>query len=447
MSSSQALTKRALDTALMPPPPPPKRVKRPSKVLDEDSYTDALSHIIARDFFPGLLELESQEEYLSALDSKDADWIASAGQKLTEAMTPGRDGRRLRGRRGVSMTPGSGLFGSAGETPLGWSGGDTPGTVNTTASRTTPTTNRDPSNPPIDTNLSLSAFQSKYVSEDAESFYKLLDRQNIKRVEKQAYLYNGNKIPEPRQIAYRKQQAKLLADSQAQEAEDGKISQSVTELDTRPAAPDSWKSRPHNTLMFNPAGIEDELQTTQQAAEERSRIGPKAVVYDNTRMPSNTTIHSTPSVPPSPSLSAVKDAIAGRPRLSSSSEAGFAGAETPRVNGYAFVDSEEPEPEPEAAPMPDYRKIEFGPADKVHNPFTIKERSSREELHHRMVNKVARGKRREKLERETKTPVQATPRFGFTPRVTGSAAGGAGGGGTGVGGKALTPAGHRLLGK
>ena len=106
----------------MPPPPPPKRIKRPAKVLDEDDYTDALSHIIARDFFPGLLEAESKQDYLNALDSRDGEWIAAAGRKLTEIMTPGPDGRRLRGRRGTSMTPASGLGGRGGETPKAWKG-------------------------------------------------------------------------------------------------------------------------------------------------------------------------------------------------------------------------------------------------------------------------------------------------------------------------------------
>ena len=77
MSSSQALTKRNADTSLMPPPPPPKRIKRPSQVVDEDVYTDALSHIIARDFFPGLVESQAQQDYLEALDSNNNDWIVA----------------------------------------------------------------------------------------------------------------------------------------------------------------------------------------------------------------------------------------------------------------------------------------------------------------------------------------------------------------------------------
>ena len=424
MASSQAVAKRSSDAALMPPPPPPKRIKRPTKILDEDSYTEALSRIIARDFFPGLIETESQQEYLDALESRDAGWIASAKQKLTEVMTPGPDGRRLRGKRGTSMTPVSGLFGEAADTPRGWNG-ETPGSAVSTTSTSTSRTKQ----PEIDTSMSLSAFQAKYTSEDNESFYKLLDKQNTKKAEKYAWMWAGNKIPAARQIAYRNQQAQsqLLKDSQ--ESLDGKQILTIEAADTRKAMPDTWKSRPDNNFMFNPSSIEDTLTTVQQRAEESSRAAPKAVVYDNTRLPAPATT-TDQSVPESPSLSAVQDAIDGRPRLSAS-EGGYTGSETPRVNGYAFVDSEpSPEPEPQpASTMTDLSTISFGTVDKTPNPFTIKERSNREALHHRMVEKVAKGKRMEKLEKETKTPV---PKFMSSPRVSRDG---------------LTPAAQRLLGK
>ncbi|KAG7148841.1 hypothetical protein HYQ46_002274 [Verticillium longisporum] len=81
---TQALVRKRADTDLMPPPPPTKKIKRPKKVIDEDAYTDALSQIIARDFFPGLLETETKQEYLDALESKDAAWISNAGRCLCQ---------------------------------------------------------------------------------------------------------------------------------------------------------------------------------------------------------------------------------------------------------------------------------------------------------------------------------------------------------------------------
>ncbi|MCJ1406359.1 hypothetical protein MMC19_000424 [Ptychographa xylographoides] len=431
MTSSQALTKRSSDTALMPPPPKPKRIKRPAKVLDEDTYTDALSHIIARDYFPGLVEAESQQDYLNALDSQDADWIENAGRKLTEVMTPGPDGRRLRGRRGTSMTPLVGSHGGGGETPKGWSG-DTPGSVISITSTATTQTEK----PEVDINLSLGAFQQKYTSEDNESFYKLLDKQNLKKSEKHAWMWANNKIPAARQIAYRQRQQRLLAEQAAQELEDGaKRPLAIEDVnsDKRKAMPDSWPIRPDNNLMFGPSSVEDTHQTVQQRAEETSRAAPKAVVYDNTRLPNPTTDASSASIPASPSLSAVQDAIAGHPRLSAS-EAAFAGGSTPRVNGYAFVDSA-PSPSPSEMSSSwgsaDFSTSLLGVGDATPNPFTIKEGSKREALHHRMVDRVAKGKRVGKREADTKTPLEV-PRFASSPRV-------------GKGG--LTPAAQKLLGK
>ena len=410
-AGSRALAKRSIDNALMPPPP--KRIKRPAKVLDEDTYTDALSHIIARDFFPGLLEAESQQEYMSAVESQDASWIAEAGRKLTEVMTPGPDGRRLRGRRGTSMTPNFGHVGGGGETPRG-RGGDTPGSVLSTTTAITPENERSA----VDTNMSLSAFQAKYTSEDNESFYKLLDKQNTKKSEDYAWMWAGNKIPAARQIAYRIQQAQIQA-SRSSEKQAGGDDQTlmVRQLEDRPAMPDSWIAQPNNNLMFEPNSIEDTHQTVQQKAEEDSRAASKAVVYDNTRMQPATAPKPNLSgtVPPSPTLSAIKDAIAGRPRYTPS-EIESAGGETPRVNGYAFVDSE-PSPPRELSPGPAARKdydALLGPGDATPNPFTIREASKREDLHHRMVDRVAKAKRTGKREAELRTPV---PKFMSSPRV------------------------------
>ncbi len=416
---SKALVKRSLETSLMAPPPPPKRIKRPAKVLDEDDYTDALSHIIARDFFPGLLETQSKQEYLNALDSQDHEWIADAGRKLKEVMTPGPDGRILRGRRGTGITPATGLFGRGGETPKAWQG-DTPMSVVSTASTTT---SAKPEKPEIDTNLSLGAFQQKYTSEDNESFYKLLDKQNQKKTEKHAWMWAGNKIPSSRQIAHRKRERLLAANKASEEAENGRQLAIIEPKDTRQAMPDTWISRPDNNFMFPPASIEDTHQTVAQIAEETSLAPPKSVVYDNTRISSsNTTDANEPVVPPSPSLSAVRDAIAGRPRPTAS-EASFSGAATPRVNGYAYVDSD-----PNPLPYPSSSIL--GSGDSTSNPFKLSESSKREALHHRMVDKVAKGKRATgKRESELKTPV---PKFASSPRIAKGA---------------MTPAAQKLMGR
>ncbi|KAL9612752.1 MAG: hypothetical protein Q9167_002691 [Letrouitia subvulpina] len=429
-TTSQALTRRPSDSTLMPPPPPKTaRIKRPAKVLDEETYADALSHIIARDFFPGLLEAESQQDYLNALTSEDPEWIASARRKLTEVMTPGPGGRNARGRRGTSMASSSAsdrFRGRAQETPKAWQA-DTPSSVVSGTPFSSSSTNvhggKQP--PQVDTtNMSLSAFQSKYTSEDNESFYKLLDKQNRKRSEKYSWLWADNKIPAARQIAYRNKKKRLEESANAiSDLDKDKAIVPIQSENARPAMPDTWRSAPENSLMFKPSSIEDSLQTVQQKAEETSRAPPKAVIYDNTRLsaPSNTSDSLEP--PPSPSPSAIQDAIAGRARPTAS-EAGFSGTFTPRVNGYDFVDPDEPSPSASAEPLP---LTLLGPNDATPNPFKIREESKREALHHRMVDKVAKGKRVKSQLEATKTPI---PRFASSPRVSK---------------EGLTPAGQRLL--
>ncbi|KAI0120002.1 nuclear protein DGCR14 [Nemania sp. FL0031] len=432
-NASTALVRKRDDLELMPPPPPPKRIKRPKRVISEDSYTDALSQIIARDFFPGLLESETQQEYLDALDSKDPEWISSASRRLQHVMTPGRK----RARRGTSLaTPAPGRSSQA-QTPRSFVG-DTP--VSGSAASTSGAAPNDDNDPEIDTNMSLSAFQSKYTSEDNESFYKLLDKQNSKRAEKYAWLWAGNKLPSKMQLAQRKVEGRLLEAGKSLE-DDGfrkKDRLAIRDRDDhdRPAQPDTWRSLPNNALMFAPDGVEDGVETQIQAAEAASRAPPKAVNYHNTRLPVPQNIsEEASSVPPSPSLSAIRDAIAGRrhPDSEATSTVAGAGSETPRVNGYAFVDDEEPEPEPDYAPPP---RIDLGPGDATPNPFVIKEQSRREALHHSMVDRISQAKRASSklgaTGRVDRTPV--VPRFPSSPRVTAAAGG-------------LTPAAQRLWSK
>lgn len=408
--NATALAKRSAETALMPPPPRPKRQKRPPKVLDEDVYADAVSHIIARDFFPELLETEAQQEYMAALDSKNDTWIRDAGRKLTQVMTPVPEGRRRAGR-GTSFTPRRSA--AAEDTPRGYAG-DTPGR---TPNRTTNDDFAPEAKPEVDVNMSLAAFQAKYTSEDNESFNTLLDKQNEKRAAKYAFFHHGNKIPSARQIAHRAREQKLLengsvlstalvrsnaAGEERQMVASGGPSE---DLDARPASVKSFRNTqgPRNHFMFGPEGIEEDMPTISQAAEQKSNAPPKSVTYGATRFKANTTATEN-LIPPSPSLSAIDAAIAGRPKPTES-EPGYTGAETPRVNGYAFVDAE-PSPSELGIPVADQEadaaeraatmellpKLEEGGP----NPFNLRGRSKREDLHMRLVEKADASRRKEK---------------------------------------------------
>ncbi|KAL5600252.1 hypothetical protein FOVSG1_008064 [Fusarium oxysporum f. sp. vasinfectum] len=404
--TSNALVRKRTDTDLMPPPPQAKKIKRPKKVLDEDTYTEALSQIIARDFFPGLLQTEIQQEYLDALESKDSAWISSAGRRLQHVMTPGR--------RNAPLSSQTNSFTAGDRTPSTY-GGDTPASV---------TSNVPDPQPRLGANMSLTKFQDTYTSEDNESFYKLVDKQNQKKADKYAWLWRGNKLPSKQMIKQKEVEDRL---SQTRSLIDDGFKKdllAIKDKDDRPARPDSWNANPRNSLMFRPDGLEDGVLTVSQKAEESSKMAPKSIVYENTRMPQP---RITPR-PPSPTMSAVRDAIAGKPRKDDRDSSIVSGGETPRVNGYAFVDDEDDEDEP-ILPAP---IINLGPGDAAPNPFRLQEQRDRESLHERMVERISQSKKESSRNgltgRVDKTPV---PKFPSSPRVNGG----------------LTPAAQRLWSK
>ncbi|KAF8476038.1 nuclear protein DGCR14 [Kalaharituber pfeilii] len=401
-STSQALVRKATDTELMPPPPPVKRIKRPPIVLDEDTYTDALSEIIARDFFPGLLEAKHQQEYLDALDSQDPEWITEASRRLATIMTPDfRDQQRRMGRRrgtgtGFTPTPNSPWMRFTPTPRFGETFGVmTPGSVRSTGTSMTAVPTLGEKVKP-DTSLSLDAFQAKYTSEDNASFNDILDRQNEKRRNAYAWMWNGNKIPGNRvQMANR-----ILNERAEKEGEAEGEKKSIGWIDDRKAAPETWKSKPRNGFMFVPEGVEDSqlalpapsAESAKENADKKpSILPPKSISYSNTRLPPLPLTTSSKETPPSPSFSAIQDAIAGNPRESMSSVIEDGNA-TPRVNGYAFVDDTPTKAEMDAfkgslgIPLP-------APTATTHSPFKIAATPRREVLLNKMVDKVAKNKR------------------------------------------------------
>ncbi|KAF9701603.1 hypothetical protein EKO04_000176 [Ascochyta lentis] len=373
-SNSTALTKRSAAGALMLPPPAPKRIKRPSVVLDEDTYVSAVSHIIRRDFFPGLAESDAQREYLNALESKDKSWIRESGRKLTQVMTPVPHGRRRAADRTRFDRPG---LGSTDKTPSVW-GADTPATV---AGTEEGSDNEDGLGKldKVDLDMPLNAFQAKYTSEDQESFSAIIDKQNLKKFEKNTWLHDGNRYASKQRIAQQKVIEARAPDSQAL------VVRPSQNLDDRPAAPTMHKHTAFNTLMFAPDSVESWAPTNHARAETASLAPPKQTRYANTRLPADTEV---PQRPTSPTLSAIRDAVSGNPRLGAS-EGGYTGSETPRVNGYAFVDARPPEPDSEVEDAPEDLLERFGVSSKSSaTSFTISDASKREKMAHKMVDAI-----------------------------------------------------------
>lgn len=405
--STKAIIKRREDDLALMPPPPVKRIKRPNDILDEDKYTEALSDIIARDYFPGLRETKAQEEYLTALDSKNLEWIREAQRNLwqatngeTEVKKRKKLKRETRDTRYDTPRP----YRQAVDTPRGQTCADTPTTIagtNVGNDEDEETTKQD-----IDTSsLSLSTYQAKYTSEDNASFNTLLDKQNDKRRRKHAHLWTADqKVLSTRLLAHRAQQQALLQDKADYESANGKelIPLTTGSNDIRSAKPAAWKiTNPANTFMFAPSTSADEqgLVTIQDQKEALSKAGPKRIVHENTRFPPSgprweadneddaTSIHT--------SFIARRNA-----RNDAGSDVGtITGAETPRVNGYAFVDEDEEPPAPAIKPEPSYRDLLAGQTgDDTPNPFKLKETRSREDLHRRLVERDAEKKRAKQKE-------------------------------------------------
>lgn len=479
MEASQSLTKRSSDTALMPPPPPAKRIKRPTKILSEEEYTAGLSHVIARDYFPGLLENEAKQDYLDAMDAGDEEWLEEAGQRVKEVMTPG-PGRR----KGVGLTPRrQGLSELAERTPKNWVGG-TPGTLSggMTTSRGgnggIAGGNEDNEQPRsnVETNMSLANFQAKYTSEDNESFYKIMDDQNRRRREKYSWMWAKNKLPSNRQAAQkmvedRKENDRALAvpalfsarntggESTAlvKMEDDSRLSE---DLDDRPATVDFKADyKPRNGLLFYPDDVTDThpgLETQVEAQDRATRVPPKGVNHASTRLPLTADGYFAedepdPSRPPSPTLSAVNAAIAGRPHPSLQKGGAYADSTagdepdvgaTPRVNGYAYVDAEPTAAELQAVrggseqslPSSTHKKktdhdalltslVQSGDGgeddDAGPNGFYIAEPSDREKLHQEMVAETKRKERakNDRLKALSGREVPVTPRFTSGPRL------------------------------
>lgn len=451
---SRALVKRSADNSLMPPPPPVKRIKRPTTVLEEDTYLEALSHIIKRDFFPSLLQNEAQREFLDALESGDKEWIGEAAQRVDIAMTPGPQRVTRAQSSNVDNT-----WTGAGETPRGWVG-ETPGRTPASQRLDDDAAAKPRSEPKVNPNMSLSAFQATYTTEDAESFNALLDKQNLRNRDKNAWIWTkSNKLPSRQQLALQQRDTKMIADARGdivntmevvlrQEQEVGK---------DRPAMPDYKRGTdPRNALMFLPESVEDQRTTMAQQRDLDSKAPPKALSYQNTRIPVPEAVPPNGGVPASPSLSAVDAALRGMPR-STESEVGYSGAETPRVAGYSFVDAE-----PTAAELAATRgltnngptvdteavflriKAAHGSTNAAPGPLKMTEVDKREQLHHKMVDRIQQSKR--ELQSGTGpsgrlaelygdgTPLgkQATPRFPSAVGIKRPTV-------------PLTPAGQRLL--
>ena len=175
--------------------------------------------------------------------------------------------------------------------------------------------------------------------------------------------------------------------------------------------------------MFTPDSPPHPAADSQPADNTTKKLADKKVVYSNTRL---LPVSTEPERPPSPTNSFIDAAIAGFPRGAPA---------TPRVRGYSFVTDTAPAPPP-------------SPPKEVKTAFRIAATPRREEVLHRMVEKVAKGKR----DGTANSPAvlgKGSPAVAAPPTARRTLLGG---GGKGrevpkfVSSPAVTPAGQRLWG-
>lgn len=196
----------------------------------EDSYTDALSHIITRDFFPNLPHIHATNAYLTALTNNDPELLSSSIRRLAAlakdkedgqpVTREGDDGKAARQREYQNMgTPYISLPGGnakrATRTPVGARGWDTPampdrhdedydeldGEYGELAGPSRPKKKRKVQVQRIRDDLSLDAFQRNYTSEDNASFVQIVKEENQKRREERwGWAWEAEKRAETRRI-------------------------------------------------------------------------------------------------------------------------------------------------------------------------------------------------------------------------------------------------------
>ncbi|EIW64427.1 uncharacterized protein TRAVEDRAFT_33212 [Trametes versicolor FP-101664 SS1] len=426
----------------------PARSLNRQVVLDEDEYTEALSSIIKRDFFPSLVHIDATNNYLDALRSQDPVLIQASVRRLEDLQTP--VSRRGRPWQTPSQTP---YAAGPSDTPLRTPRGDGEGPAKRAR---------------LDTDMSLDAFQARYTSEDNSSFTQILDEENRRRKEKYGWAWAAQRRVEEQRdrmlegrermllepppgpgvrerlridapapaglieaapaepvVVYEEDEDEVedLLDGTHKEptaAEKGKLAEKggsalvivprkdedmavdvmAPKKDTRAAGVDGWSFKARNALMFSPDADVSPYHPPAASTVEAAKGPPKAIKHTNTRLPEqDDKPDQSISAPPSPTRSRIDAAIAGTPYCPRS----------PTNDTHSLVASI-PSPTPsELGPAAVKQLMTWGtlnatprilsqsddPADvpTPATPFRIAEPSSRERLSHRLSNDASKSLR------------------------------------------------------
>lgn len=349
----------ALRGGALAPPRIGERSMRNQVVLDEDEYTEGLSHIIQRDFFPQLPRLRAENAYLTALEKGDEDAVRRTARVLAHeekrAEMLEEHAQRVRAGERIDPMP---IEPPPPDTPseaTPWSaapptrtGGTTPRAV---AQRT----------PSLRTNVSIDGYLSRYTSEDNASFAQIQQVTTERRRRHHAWAY-ALEGPSDR--------AALPA------PEAGALVVRDKDQDTRPG----WRFKTRNSLMFTP---DVDVSTLSQRTSSRgcppATEAPPSITHMNTRM---STRDSAVPAPDTPSSSVLDAAIADER------------TDSPRVAGFGFVTPVGRDPyEQRVQQLVDAPRGGVS-ADIDDSGFKIPPAPQREALAHRLAKRTPRARTR-----------------------------------------------------
>ncbi|KIM67209.1 hypothetical protein SCLCIDRAFT_1210710 [Scleroderma citrinum Foug A] len=416
------------------------------EILEEEEYTAALSHIIARDFFPSLVHLDATNDYLDALQTQDSSLINASVRRLQDISTTPVTSRQ----NAPWQTPS--------ETPYGFGPSETP----LRSPHRMPPSKR----PRYDSSMRLDMFQAKYTSEDNASFTHILDEENKQRKEKWAWAWEAqrrvelqrDKMVEAREKTLLLQapatgvkekfvieappvaglitsgenelgqhssedssKGKELVTTTKTQAMDDVVDVLAPKKDTRPAGVDAWKFKTRNSLMFTPDADISPYDPSASSSSTKTKVDPKVIKYGNTRLPEQDVTDQSRSLsaPSSPTRSRIDAAISGTPYR----------PRTPPQDNFTLVPHIPSPSATEMGPLAIKQLMTWGtlnatprilsqsedPADSLppQNAFHIPAPSSREALSHKLSANAAKSLR-------TKAGLlgSSTPLFGRTPLST-----------------------------
>ncbi|KAG4302727.1 hypothetical protein PCANB_001073 [Pneumocystis canis] len=171
--------------------PPIQKQRCAQNILEEETYQQALSDIIKRDFFPDLLEMEENEKMEKKL-------IENTINHHDNNITENTSKQNLNNENGSKL-------------------------------------------PDVALSMSLDQFQALYTSEDNASFMDILNQQNQRQRDAYDWAWNNNKIDSER-VKEEGRRAIMKATEP----------RPVGWIDDRPSQPEAWPFDPMNKLMFHP---------------------------------------------------------------------------------------------------------------------------------------------------------------------------------------------------